>query len=53
MITGLAVGKKLNNKNRNRAEQQDVDEPTLVQKKFKDNPNDEKYGTNCPHSKFL
>jgi hypothetical protein len=41
MITGLAVGKKLDNKNRNRAKQQDVNKPALVQEKFKDNPDDE------------
>ena len=52
MITSLAVGKKLHNKNRNRAKQQDVNKPALVQEEFKDNPADEKYGANCPHFEF-
>ena len=41
MIAGFAIGNKLHDKNGNRAEQQDVDKPALVQKEFQDNPNDE------------
>lgn len=41
MIPGFAIGNKLHNEDRNRAEQQDVDKPALVQEEFEDNPDDE------------
>ena len=49
MITSLAVGNKLHDKNRNRAQQQDMDKAALVQKELKDKPKDEKYSANRPH----
>jgi hypothetical protein len=52
MIPGFAIGNKLHNKNGNRAEQQDVDKPALVQEEFQDNPDDEEYCANCPHFEF-
>ena len=52
MIPGFAIGNKLDNKNGNRAEQQDVDKPAFVQEEFEDNPDDEEYGANCPHFEF-
>ena len=53
MIPGFPIGNKLHDKNGNRAEQQDVDKPALVQEEFQDNPDDEEYCANCPHFEFL
>ena len=53
MISGFPVGNELDNKNGNRAEQQDVYKAALVQEELEKEPGDEEYCTNHPHDEFL
>jgi len=53
VISGFPVGNELDNKNGNRAEQQDVDKAALVQEELENEPDDEEYCTNHPHVEFL
>jgi hypothetical protein len=53
MISSLAIGNELHNKNRNRAKQPNVDKPAFVQEELKHDPDDEEYCANCPHFAFL
>ncbi|MEP6743361.1 MAG: hypothetical protein ABJB61_12750 [bacterium] len=52
MITGFAIGNKLDHENRNRAQQQNMDKATFVQKELEDKPNDEQSCANQPHREY-
>ncbi len=49
VILGLAVGQQLNPKNGERGDKENMDVPTLMQKKLKNEPNYEKCCTKNPH----
>jgi hypothetical protein len=53
LIAGFAVGNKLYDKNRNRAKQQDMNEPALMQKELKDEPDYEEYCAKRPHFEYF
>jgi hypothetical protein len=53
VISGFPVGNELDNKNGNRAEQQDVDKAALVQEELENEPDDEEYCTNHMLNSFL
>lgn len=50
VISRLAIGNELDTSNGDCGEQEDMNEASLMQDKFQNEPNKKKYPTNRPHS---